>query len=113
MSVTSIRDLLIDLDSISPAFETKPLTQQQIKQLKRISSATHSHADTLTNGVSAIGWAIASAASSTDHGLSSDELMSLGWLLHELGKLATALHEMSSNANFRLKQAEITANPEG
>ncbi|TWH63995.1 hypothetical protein LX59_00002 [Azomonas agilis] len=104
--MSRLRELLVDLDSIAPAFRNTPLTTEQTERLQRITQAADSCFGTLTTGVSAIGWCIASAAHNQDFGLNADELMSLGWLLQELGNLSLVMTDLSRGAEERLSLAQ-------
>ena len=47
------------------------------------------------------------AADNKDFGLNADELVSLGWLLQELGNLSMAMNDLSRGAEDRLSRSVV------
>jgi len=109
--VSHLRELLVNLDSIAPAFGGHPLAPEQVDKLERITQLADSCSGTLTSGMSAIGWCMAAAADNKDFGLNADELVSLGWLLQELGNLTLVMNDLSRGAEDRLSRSvqEVSA----
>ena len=101
--MSHLRELLVNLDSIAPLFGDQPLAPEQVNKLEAAAGCS----GTLTSGMSAIGWCMAAAADNKDFGLDADELMSLGWLLQELGNLSMAMNDLSREAGDRLSRSVV------
>jgi hypothetical protein len=108
--MSHLRELLVNLDSIAPAFGSNPLATEQAERLKRIAQVADSCSGTLTSGMAAIGWCMAAAADNKDFGLDADELVSLGWLLQELGNLTLVMSDLSRGAEDRLSRSVLEVN---
>ena len=63
--MSPLRELLVNLDSIAPAFASTPLATEQAERLKRITQLADGCSGTLTSGMSAIGWCMAAARPTT------------------------------------------------
>ena len=105
--MSHLRELLVNLDSIAPLFGDQPLTPEQVNKLERITQLADGCSGTLMSGMSAIGWCMAAAADNKDFGLNADELVSLGWLLQELGNLIRGMNDLSRGAEDRLSRSVV------
>lgn len=95
MSLPIWRDVLVDVE----------LHATDKAKLEQIQRTAESFADTLTYGMSAIGYLLACTASNGDTGLDPDEAAATGWLLSYLANLVTELNNKKGHAADLLRPA--------
>jgi len=73
------------------------------EQLKSAGQAVEEYGMTLGYGIAAIGSLLAGYASNEDHGIDSEAMTDLGWLLRSLGSLSAKLSDTGSNIDTERK----------
>ena len=102
MSTPSLGELILDVDQAFPAESSElRLTSYQVTQLKRIRQASGETANVLTSGIEAIGEMMGLAEGGE---MSTESVVSIGWLIKELAGLTRRLQEERNAASHKLEK---------
>lgn len=101
-TIPSFSDLLLRVENQFPSAwqEDACLTEEQVDQLERISSAASESAGMITSGLAALGELLAWVGTTGE--LSNESLTSTGWLIQHLADTAGQLHHESQCADYKL-----------
>ncbi|URD41466.1 hypothetical protein M6G63_18755 [Pseudomonas sp. BYT-5] len=101
-TIPSFSDLLLSVENQFPSEWQKDacLTEVQVEQLERISSAASESAGMITSGLAALGELLAWVGTTGE--FSNESLTSTGWLIQHLADTAGQLHHESQCADYKL-----------